>query len=100
MSQDFYKQRLIEQFGVVPDEDEQTIIHDIIYDELCLGIIRNQSREKYLQIIGKLIEKGVEAVILGCTEIALLIQQVHTSVKLYDTTAIHAEQAIKQAILT
>jgi aspartate racemase len=102
MEQDFYKSRLIESFGidvVVPNEEDQTIIHNIIYDELCQGIINTESRSVYLDIINKLSQKGVEAVILGCTEIALLIQQVHSKVPLYDTTKIHAEQAVKFSIL-
>ncbi|MGF1759993.1 aspartate/glutamate racemase family protein [Photobacterium sagamiensis] len=101
MEQDFYKSRLVDNFGidvVVPNTNEQTVVHNIIYDELCRGIINSQSREQYLSIINGLHEQGAEAVILGCTEIALLIQQEHTRVPLYDTTEIHAAQAVQLAI--
>ncbi|MDE1516046.1 MULTISPECIES: aspartate/glutamate racemase family protein [Vibrio] len=97
MEQDFYKQRIIDRFGVeviVPNADEQTVIHDIIYNELCLGIIKQNSRNQYLKIINGLYHQGAEAIILGCTEIALLVQQEHTDIPLYDTTAIHAEEAV------
>lgn len=100
MEQDFYKSRLVDKFGidvVVPNASEQTIVHNVIYDELCRGIINAQSREQYLNIVNALHFQGVEAVILGCTEIALLIQQAHTQVPLYDTTEIHAAQAVQLA---
>jgi aspartate racemase len=101
MEQDFYKSRLVEKFGievVVPKENDRTTVHNIIYDELCRGVINSDSREKYLSIVKSLHEQGAEAVILGCTEIALLIQQAHTEVPLYDTTEIHAAQAVQLAI--
>ncbi|PSW16936.1 aspartate/glutamate racemase family protein [Photobacterium sanctipauli] len=101
MEQDFYKQRLIDNFGidvVVPDDADRTTVHDIIYNELCLGVIKEDSREAYQRIVQHLFEQGAEAVILGCTEIALLIQQQHTSVPLYDTTEIHAIAAVTRAI--
>jgi len=97
MTQDFYKQRIIDKFGVdviVPNSAEQTVIHDIIYHELCLGIIEENSRKQYLDIINGLYQQGAQAIILGCTEIALLVQQEHTDIPLYDTTAIHAEEAV------
>lgn len=97
MEQDFYKQRIIDKFNIdiiVPSSDEQTVIHDIIYNELCLGVIEDNSRNQYLEIINKLHQHGAEAIILGCTEIALLVQQEDTGVPLYDTTAIHAEEAV------
>lgn len=101
MEQAFYKGRLTETFGidvVVPSKDDQTIVHDIIYNELCLGVIRPASKDRYLAIIDKLYEQGVQAVILGCTEIALLVQQSDTQVPLYDTTEIHAQHGIKFAL--
>jgi len=101
MEHDFYKRRLIDKFGievVVPNTDEQIIIHNIIYNELCRGIINIASRKQYLSIVTQLHKQGVEAVILGCTEIALLIQQQHTPVPLYDTAEIHAAQAVQFAI--
>lgn len=97
MEQEFYKSRISDNFGIdviVPNSDEQTIIHDIIYQELCQGIIHESSRKQYLRIIANLASQGAEAVILGCTEIALLVKQTHTDVRLYDTTAIHAEEAV------
>ena len=101
MEQEFYKGRLTEKYGInvlVPDADDRDIVHQIIFSELCLGKILNDSRDKYLHIIEALRNKGAEAVILGCTEIALLVQQMHTSVPLYDTTDIHAAQAVKLAL--
>ncbi len=100
MEQDFYKSRLIEQFDIdviVPSNDEQTIVHNVIYDELCQGILTLDSKEQYLNIVNNLYEQGAEAVILGCTEIALLIKQEHTHVPLYDTTQIHAAKAVELA---
>lgn len=101
MEQDFYKQRLTEQFGievVIPDEPQRNLVHDVIYNELCQGIVSDKSRQEYLQIIASLAEQGAQAVILGCTEIALLVEQNHTSVPLYDTTQIHAEAAVRHAL--
>ena len=100
MEQDFYKNRVSDKYGIeviVPNSDSRNAVHDIIYNELCLGKISDESREKYLEIVSELHSQGAEAVILGCTEIALLIQQQHTKVPLYDTTQIHAAQAVKLA---
>ncbi len=101
MEQDFYKDRLTERFGievVVPSSNDQTIVHNVIYDELCRGVINPDSKELYLTIVKNLFEQGAQAVILGCTEIALLINQNDTSVPLYDTTEIHAEAAVNLAL--
>ena len=101
MEQDFYKSRLIDQFGMevlVPDELQREQIHRIIFDELCLGIIKASSKQVYLDIIADLYAKGAQAIILGCTEIALLVQQADTDIKLYDTTAIHAAKAVEWAL--
>ena len=101
MEQDFYKQRLIDKFGVevvVPSVDDQTIVHEVIYNELCRGEVREDSRQQYLAIIDNLVEEGAEAVILGCTEIAMLVEPQHTGVKLYDTTEIHAKAAVEFAL--
>lgn len=101
MEQDFYKGRIAEGFGIevlVPDEAQRDLVHEVIYTELCLGQVKETSRQRYLEIIQSLRERGAEAVILGCTEIALLVQQSHTEVPLYDTTAIHAEEAVKWAL--
>lgn len=100
MEQAFYRERL-QQRGievVVPDSDDREQVHQIIYSELCLGICNPQSKATYLQIVSRLADQGAQGVILGCTEIALLIQQQDTSVPLYDTTTIHAEQAINLAL--
>ena len=101
MEQDFYKGRLSEKYNIqvlVPELEERKIVHDVIYSELCLGNILDSSRKEYIKIVNNLYANGAQAVILGCTEIALLVQQQHTSVPLYDTTAIHAEEAVKLAV--
>lgn len=101
MEQDFYKGRLTQQHGievVTPSDTSRTIVHDVIYNELCLGQICNDSREQYLQIIQELAQAGAQAVILGCTEIALLVKQGDTAMPLYDTTAIHAQAAVEFAL--
>lgn len=101
MEQDFYKRRLSEKFGievVIPNAEDRKLVHEVIYDELCMGIIEDSSRSSYLKIIDRLKQQGAEAVILGCTEIALLVRQAHTPVPLYDTTEIHAQQAIRYAL--
>ncbi|MEV3834390.1 aspartate/glutamate racemase family protein [Aeromonas allosaccharophila] len=101
MEQDFYKGRLQARFGLtvlVPDEAGRERVHRIIYDELCLGEIRASSRAEYLAIIAGLAAAGAEAVILGCTEIALLVGDARAAVPLYDTTAIHAEAAVALAL--
>ncbi len=101
MEQDFYKGRLTEKFGIeviTPNAADRKILHDVIYDELCLGTIKDRSRKEYLRIIGSLHRQGAEAVILGCTEIGLLITPEHTDVPLLDTTIIHAEAAVRHAV--
>ncbi len=101
MEQDFYKQRIVDNFGidvVVPELADIEVVHRIIYDELCLGTVKDDSREAYLGVIERLATAGAEAVILGCTEIAMLVQQQHSSMPLYDTTTIHCEEAVKLAI--
>ncbi|MDW6005069.1 aspartate/glutamate racemase family protein [Vibrio mangrovi] len=101
MEQDFYKQRIVDQYGIeviTPDADQRTTVHQVIYDELCLGTIKESSREKYLKIIDSLHEQGAQAIILGCTEIGLLVKQSDTPVPLYDTTTIHASAAVHEAL--
>jgi len=101
MEQPFYRSRLEEKFKievVVPNQEERRIVHDIIYRELCLGKIREESKDSFRKIITALEKQGAEAVILGCTEIALLIKQEDTGVPLYDTTAIHAKKAVEMAL--
>lgn len=100
MTQDFYKEKLIE-FGLevlIPDQAGITEVNRIIYDELCLGDIKKSSKQTYLAIIDDLKKAGAEAVILGCTEIGLLIKQFDTDLPLYDTTVIHAEKAAEWAV--
>ena len=102
MEQDFYKGRLIREYGLdvmVPNEQYRQIIHQIIYDELCLGNIADSSRQDYLRIIDSLVEQGAEAIILGCTEITLLVKPEHTTALLFDTTKIHALKAVEKALL-
>jgi aspartate racemase len=101
MEQDFYRARLIERHGlqvVVPDAEGREAIHRIIYEELCLGIVKPESRNQYRAIMQTLIDQGAQAIILGCTEISLLVGQQDSKVPLYDTTAIHAKAAAEQAL--
>lgn len=100
MEQAFYKDRLTRQHGievVVPDSEDREVVHHIIYQELCLGEVKPASRDRYLHIVDKLVRQGAEGVILGCTEIGMLIEQSDTPVRLFDTTAIHANEAVKFA---
>ncbi|MBD7910908.1 amino acid racemase [Clostridium cibarium] len=100
MEQDFYKSKLIEN-GIdvlIPDAEDINLINTIIYDELCLGIISEHSKQIYLNIINKLAKQGAQGTILGCTEIGLLIQQKDTKIPLFDTTLIHGEQAALYSI--
>ena len=101
MEQDFYKGRLVEKHGievVIPEGNDLEQVHDIIYNELVLGEIKQSSKEIYKQVIKRLIKRGAEGVILGCTEIPLLIQQEDCSVPVFDTTQIHAEKTVEFAI--
>lgn len=102
MEDTFYKGRLQEKYHInvlVPSESDMTIIHNVIYQELCLGKVESNSKEEYLRIIGGLSNQGAEAVILGCTEIGMLISQSDTNIRLFDTTTIHAEKAVEFAML-
>ena len=101
MELDFYRKRISEQFKidvVVPELHDRQMVHDIIYQELCQGQIESESREVYLAIIDRMREQNIDGVILGCTEIGMLLQPQHTDIKLYDTSAIHAQQAVDQAL--
>ena len=95
MEQDFYKSKLIEKEinVIIPDKNDIEIINKVIYDELCLGTINSNSKKKFLEIVDKLRSKGAEGIILGCTEIGLLIKNEDTDVPLFDTAVIHAEEA-------
>ncbi|MGU3575380.1 aspartate/glutamate racemase family protein [Brucellaceae bacterium C25G] len=102
MEQDFYKGRLIDKHGfdvLIPDENDRKIVHKIIYDELVQGIVHEGSRHAYREIIDRLVERGAEAIILGCTEIMLLVKQEDSPVPVYDTTAIHAQAAVDAALV-
>jgi aspartate racemase len=101
MEQDFYKGRLEQKYGLevlVPEPSDRKIVHDVIYQELCLGKIVPDSKAQYLRIIDALAARGAQAVILGCTEIGLLVKQADSSVLLFDTTLIHARAAVERAI--
>ncbi len=101
MEQDFYKQRLLDNYAIevlTPEESDRQIVHDIVYKELCLGIIDDGSRQQVLKIIDSLRGQGAECIILGCTEIPLLVNQTHTEAPLYDTTALHASAAVQHAL--
>lgn len=101
MEGDFYKKRLKDNYDIeviIPEDTDRQIIHDIIYNELCLGVIKDDSRQKYIDIINKLCANGAEGIILGCTEIPLLIKQSDVLIPVYDTTKIHAESAVDFAL--
>lgn len=101
MEQQFYKGRLVDKHGlnvIVPSAPERQIVHQIIYDELCLGIVKEESRQAYLRIMQQMHKEGAEGIIEGCTEIVMLVQQAHTDIPLFDTTAIHAEAAVAKAL--
>lgn len=100
MEQDFYRARLVEAGlnVLVPEEDDRTQVHRIIYDELCLGDIRDASRQIYREVMQRLVDKGADAIIMGCTEITLLVNQQDARVPLFDTTRLHADAAVAFAL--
>ena len=101
MEEDFYKGRLVDKYGlevIIPAAAQMEIVHRVIYDELCAGIISSDSKQKYADIIRHLVAKGAEGVILGCTEIGLLVKQKDSPVPLFDTTEIHARAAVDYAL--
>lgn len=101
MEKDFYKKVLKEKFNVetiIPNESDREVVHQIIYGELVHGVITDRSKIQYQKIIEKSINKGGKGVILGCTEIPLLIKQNDCSIPIFDTTKIHAEQAVELAM--
>ena len=101
MEQAFYRDRLSERHGlrvVVPESADRDIVHRIIYEELCLGVVKPESRSAYRRIMKSLASQGVQAIILGCTEISLLVDQQDSEVPLFDTTAIHARMAAEEAL--
>ncbi len=101
MEEDFYTGRLTNNFGLsvlIPEPAERELVHQVIYDELCLGIIRQPSRDRYREIITRLVERGAQGIILGCTEIGLLVKPEDSPVPMFDTTIIHAEAAVDWAL--
>jgi aspartate racemase len=101
MEKDFYRRRLKEKYGIeaiIPDEGERQEVHDIIFKELCAGIVRPESRERLKAIINGLASRGAQGVILGCTEIPLIIGQKDTPMPVFDTTHIHATAAVRRAL--
>jgi len=101
MEENFYKGRLADNYGlevIIPGAEDMEIAHRIIYDELCAGIIHSDSKQKYADIIRRLVKEGAEGIILGCTEIGLLVKQEDSPVLLFDTTEIHAKAAVKYAM--
>jgi aspartate racemase len=102
MEQEFYAGRLKAKHGLtllIPGKEDRDIVHRVIYDELVLGIQKEESRQAFLRIMSSLQDQGAEGVIEGCTEIVMLVQQKHTNIPLFDTTAIHARKAVEMALL-
>ena len=102
MEKDFYKSRLINNYNldvIVPEKADRIIVNDIVYKELVFGKINADSKKEYVRIISDLISKGAQGIILGCTEIPLLIKQEDISVPVYDTTYIHAEKAVEYSLV-
>lgn len=101
MEQPFYRERLEQLHGIevlVPDAAQRELVHRVIYEELCLGRVLDESRQAYRQVIANLVERGAQAVILGCTEIGLLVGAEDASVPLFDTTVLHAQAAAEHAL--
>ena len=102
MEHDFYKGRLVDRHGldiIIPNREEREMIHHVIYDELCLGIIKPQSREEYIRCMDNLVQAGAEGIILGCTEIESLVHEGDCRVPLFPTTKIHAVAAVEYALV-
>lgn len=101
MEQDFYVGRLRDRHGlevIVPEADDRALVHRVIYDELCVGVVRDDSRDEYRRVMQRLVERGAEAILLGCTEIELLVGPEDASVPTFDTTRLHAERAVELAL--
>lgn len=101
MERPFYRERLERMHGlrvVVPNDDERTVVHDVIYEELVRGIVRDESRARYLAIIEQMIARGCEGIIAGCTEIELLVRPEHVAVPYFATTRLHALAAVEAAL--
>ncbi len=101
MEEAFYRGRLEDKYNLqvlIPEADDRQVVHDVIYDELVQGVINPTSRNAYLDIIDRLVKRGAQGVILGCTEIGLLVKAEHTAIPLFDTTLIHAQAAVDWAL--
>ena len=101
MEQDFYVGRLRSEHGLdvrVPGAADRRIVHDVIYDELCVGIVRDASRDEYRRIMRALADDGAQGILLGCTEIDLLVGPEDSPVPVFDTTRLHAERAVTLAL--
>jgi len=101
MEQDFYKGKLVSDFGLdvlIPEEEDRKAIHAILYNELCLGQIKDASKDAFRKIIGRLEARGAQGVILGCTEIPLIVKQADYALPLFDTTELHAKAAVAAAL--
>ena len=101
MEQDFYVGRLRDKHGLdvlVPGEDDRRVVHSVIYDELCVGVVDDGSREQYRRIMRELAGRGAEGILLGCTEIDLLVGPGDSPVPVFDTTRLHAERAVELAL--
>ena len=101
MEADFYKNRLTEKFGLsvlIPPDEKRGMINDVIFKELCQGIIKQSSKDQFKEVIKELVARGTEGIILGCTEIPMLIKEGDCPVPLFDTTSIHALRAVDYAL--
>jgi aspartate racemase len=101
MEQDFYVGRLCDEHGLsvlVPDEHDRRVVHDVIYNELCVGVVNQQSRDEYRRIMRQLADRGAECILLGCTEIDLLVSAGDAPVPIFDTTRLHAQNAVELAL--
>jgi aspartate racemase len=101
MEQDFYRARLADRWGVevlIPDAEDRALVHRVIYDELVQGIARDDSRAGYRDVMARLVDAGADGIVLGCTEIGLLVGAQDAAVPLFDTTALHAEAAVRFAL--
>ena len=101
MEQDFYTGRLREKFGldpITPDEADRSLVHGIIYDELCVGRVTDTSRAAYVDVAGRLAAKGADCLVLGCTEVGMLLNESNSPLPIFDTTLIHADAAVNFAL--
>ena len=101
MSEDFYKKRLNDKYGIqvmIPEEKERERVHRVIYDELCCGIVKSQSRSEFITIIYKLKENVAEGIILGCTEIPMLIEQKDLDIRVFDSMKLHTDAIVKEML--